>query len=239
MPPARSLKRQNAFYGTYPTPVGSKRIRTMVKQAVKREMPMELKYQTVSSVVGTPAALAAGVLSVVYLNPIATGDDNFERTGQKISPKYLTGQVSLYQASALVNANVSVIIFIDKENQSALPTTADLLDIATPLSPPNPDRKDRFQILKRYTIQVNNLNSSSEPALQKIYIDLEKIYKRLGPRLQDQSICFNGTTNAIGSASKNALFVGFIADTAVSSSMATGSARSGLDYAFQLAYTDD
>lgn len=239
MPPARSLKRQNAFYGTYPTPVGSKRLRTMVKQAVKREMPAELKYQTISTAVGVPLPLTASTLRVDYLNPIATGDDNFDRTGQKISPKYLTGFVSLYQAAAATNANVSVIFFVDKENQSALPTTLDLLDYASPLAPPNPDRKTRFQILKRYNLQVNNTNGEAAMALQKIYIDLEKVYKRMGPRQTDQMICFNGTANTIASALKNALFMGIISDVAISASLAVGTGRSGLDYGLQIAYTDD
>lgn len=239
----RALSKKRAYYGSDPVSIGSKRARTTIASAVKKEirraMPSEIKYADYANTVGTPVSLAANTLSAIYLNPIQNGDDNFERIGQRISPKSLEVAFSVYQAAAGISANVQYLVVVDTQNQGAAPTTTELLDFAGALAMPSVTGKPRFKILKKGWIPANFYTGDSDGGLHHFYINLEKAFSRMGPKASDRMINFQGTGSTVASASKNAMFLCFISDVAITAALNVGSGRAGLDLSTRLGYTDD
>lgn len=220
----------------------SKRSKTSLTKLVKRIVSgdEEIKYYDLATAAGTPQSLTANVLGVQRVTDVGQGLGDFQRVGSRTIPKYLQINFSLYQASAATNANIRVMVILDKSaNSNGDPTITDVLEGANVMSPPNQENKDRFVFLKDQIIQVNGINSDTSLALQKWYISLGPVFNRLYKREHDKQISYLGTTSgATVTNARNAIYFCAVSDVGVTASMAVGSARGGMDYASRYAYSD-
>lgn len=201
-----------------------------VLSVVKRANPDEVKYVDMMNTIGTPINLSTNTFSTVLVNGVPTGTSENDRIGMHVNNKYAQITVSMYQASAATNANIRCMLVQSSVN-STTPTALDLLEQSSVYSFPSTVRKGDWKVLRDELVQVNNTSSSGVAAIIKWYVPLDK--------LALPSTHYNGTGSTVGSVVKGGIWLIFMSDTAVSASMSTGTARSGIDYYTRFAYTDN
>jgi len=214
---------------------GGKKARTesfsrKVLSVLARADPDELKYHDVQTTIGTPLSLSANTLSMFLINGPAQGNGETSRIGSKVNNRYLEVTVSMYQASAATNANIRCFVIQDNANNGSSPGITDLFEASSVYSSPNANTKGRIKFLRDELTQVNGVNSVTTDAIKKWHIPLDKLALK-----QTQ---YDGSGGTVASIVKGALYIGFLADVAVSASMASGTARSGIDYYSRFCYSD-
>jgi len=202
----------------------------------------EIKYYDSTSTVGTPVAISANTIATgncSQVSAVGLGTGDAARIGRRVAAKYAECRFNIYQSYTGTNATVRCMLYIDTQNAGSVPLTTDVLEWAGVLSPPNTDNKGRFKILRDQLFQVNGTYADSNNMSQVWYVDIEKALKKLYKNPRDALIQFNGdTAGAAATNGKNAVFFVWMSDVAIASSMGTGQARSGIDYATRFAFTD-
>lgn len=210
-----------------------------VAKAVVVQAAEEIKYYDTSNTILTPVALAANTAAITRVSCMGVGTGPSERVGRRVKAKYLQYTSSLYQNYNAANANIRTVVFVDTQNNGADPAYVDVFEVASVYSAPNREGKTRFKILYDNLVQVNNVNSDTSAAIQKVYIDVGKKLASLSQRPQDQMLQYLAdTADSSATNGRNSVFVFVMSDVAVSSNMGTGTARSGLDFYARFAYTD-
>lgn len=161
---------------------------------LKSVINVEKKYIELQTTSVAPTS--SGI--VTYLSGLAQGDDQQTRDGISIKAKYIN-----LRMSALVNASATatiarIILFVDNDNQGALPAVGDLLDQANVNSQLNQFNGRRFTVLYDRQLQLNQVDMKTwlpDP-------DGKGVYRKLNMHIK-----YRGSAAAITSAGENAVFL--------------------------------
>lgn len=160
---------------------------------------MKTKDTSVSTAVTT-------IGSVQCLNLIAQGDESVQREGLKINAVKLWGFLRYNNNkddSVSGGQHIRTIIFMDRDCNGALPAVSDVLESASAVALPKHENRNRFKILyDRNVHMIERVSGLTSYYYRKIFIRFPK---------KGQTIYYDGTTAAIASNTRNALFVLFIA----------------------------
>lgn len=146
--------------------------------------------------------------NIACLNDIAQGSDYFERNGNSILCKYITGKLSMEINASATSTVCRVIVFEDLSNQNQTPAVTDVLSTASPRALTNPLNTDRFNIL---VDKFFGLSPAIPNKCIKYYIPINK------------HIHFAGAGNA--SFEKNSIFILYISDEATNTPVLAGYLR--------------
>lgn len=140
--------------------------------------------------------------TVTYLSTIVQGDDVADRSGTAISPILFKYRHAIVGTA---NAQCRQIIFQDNSNAGALPAVLDVLQTAAVNSDYNVVNQmgKRFRILRDWVFTIGPTTVSANILYQRKINKLNKIN-------------FLGTTAAIASAGRGALFLLRVTDLAAS-----------------------
>ncbi len=217
MPYKKSYKRRSRRrYGRAHSALDIASKSLAVAYGVKRLMNVEQKFLDTQGT-GTEVPNAAGV--IVQLTNVAQGDTDQTRDGAQIKLMSFSfkANVSVDASGSASGTLVSVFLIEDKQTNSAIYTTANLLVDATAgdslVSPLNLDNKFRFRVIKRWKSYVNLTGKSS------FQIDY---YKRFGNNMK---IRYDGNAGDITDLASKSLSLLFISSEATNTPQVTFHAR--------------
>lgn len=141
---------------------------------------------------------------VQLISGIAIGDDASNRTGQQVLWNDLTMRLFITANATTGNYNtqpVRLILFMDHDNQGALPAVTDILQTSSAISFLNRANGKRFTVLHDRTYYVDNGNSGGTG-----YGDLitDKYYTKQIASIHGR---FNGATSAVGDVRDNSMYI--------------------------------
>lgn len=191
--PNFSKKAFNARYN-----LASKALNTAL--SIKKLVNVEYKY-TDRSFNHTPGN--TGLVSMI--TNIAQGSDATERNGISILGKsiYIRGEAVINPAST-TGSKARIIVFIDKNNQGAMPTVAEVLETVNINSALNMANGKRFWVLCDKQMDLNPAGNNQHSYMK---------YKKLNIHLR-----YSGTGSAVTNLRDNNIFFLTISDQAAGNS---------------------
>jgi hypothetical protein len=170
----------------------------VTKQALKQILQTRFERKQFTSALSADTALTTTGL-VVYLNPIAQGDDITSRNGDVIQTKHLRLQFGAFDITGTQSNSVRLIVFSDGMANGA-PAVTDVLETANFTSPiaALAMQRNRFHL---YHDSVFSIVSTASNQEVNVVVDVPL----------NRKVYFNGITNVSGFAGKNALFMLIIA----------------------------
>lgn len=156
--------------------------------------------------------------AIQLLNGLTQGAGDFNRVGNEITNLYVNTKFTMTFPDSTNRCRL--LLFWDKQPNSALPTTSDLFTYtANPVSSfLNPDCKARFHVLKDIVVTGGTGGPVSKAFNWKI-------------NLRRKNTLYQGTTDQIGSIMTNALYFMFLTDSAAVPNPT-------LEYMSRLVYSD-
>lgn len=174
----------------------------------------ERKFQDTALNAAANEILTAG--KFFLLNGVGAGTGFNERVGRKIRIKSIALSIHFF-IGAVTPSRFRIIVFVDRQANSAAVTAANLIDTATgggqiSTSYMNLDNRARFKFLydKKFVMDTTTFTLKTFKMYKKIVLDT----------------VYSGTTNAIGSIQTNAVWCVLLSDNAATQSATTiGTAR--------------
>jgi len=150
---------------------------------------------------------AANGSLVTLVSGVATGTDNVNRIGRKVSHASLEYTVMMYSGTA-GPSSAFVAAVLDRQPNGAAPAFSDIFDVSTITTSFYALHntilyQDRFKVLSIDRVSMSTLASGNPQTVVHRYVDLSK----LGGR--DQTANFNGTGATVGSINEGAIFLVF------------------------------
>ncbi len=168
-----------------------------VAYGVKRLLNVERKF-TITNV-GSQLIPDTGIFNL--LNGVSTGTTESTRNGNSVRANSLFSRLTFTANSSATNTFVRMIIFWDRQTNSATPSTADLLESVNHLSSLNKNRGKRFKVIHDRLIKLIPGQDTQAVTM--------KCYKRLQRHIE-----FDNTDATVASISTNSLFLFFISSEA-------------------------
>lgn len=174
-----ALKRQRSFYAKSQPPL--KRQRTNLFSKANPVGVNQGNHGQEKKQVSTGLTVGGDTTgSITLLNGIATGDDDTNRDGRKVTCKsvLIRGQVSV--GATPTSAAYRCLIVYDKQANGATPAITDILGNVNMTGMNNLNNRERFVIVSDYTGSVEATQKTIEPL--KIYrkLNMETIYQSTG-----------------------------------------------------------
>lgn len=193
--PIRKYKKKAKYYAR-PDLYRLKKEVSMLKARTKEET----KYHEDISNIGMPTNIGNTIIVQNCMNQIAQGTDENQRIGNTIYIKRITvrGIVKANSAMTAVCDVVRFIIWVDTKNLGANPGTGTLLENTNPYSGINSDSSERFWVLHSELFHVDKVMSTGHEINTSIKCGFQARY----------------TSNAADSFSTNAVYYGFLSDSA-------------------------
>ncbi len=144
-------KKGNIFYRR-----GANKAYRMAKRALSL-INLEFKFLDTE---GTVVAIPIGVGTITQLTNIAQGDTSSTRTGDSIKLTSLSMKANISMNTSSVITHCAIFLVEDKQTNSAIYITAQLLSNATDqdsiVSALNLDNKYRFRVIKRWNFTLSD-----------------------------------------------------------------------------------
>ncbi len=187
-------KKGNIFYRR-----GANKAYRMAKRALSLVNP-EFKFL---DTLGTQTVIPEAAGTIVPLTNVAQGDTSSTRTGDSIKLTSLTMKANISMSTSSVQTHCVIFLVEDKQTNSALYTTSQLLTDVTQhdsiVSSLNLDNKYRFRVIKRWNFTLEDNGKQSK------YI---KFYHRFHEKYHLRYDGNAGTIADLSSKSLSLLFIG-------------------------------
>jgi len=96
--------------------------------------------------------------NIFIINGLQPGTGASQRIGKKVTMRSLLFRVSIAAnapGAIVFQGNVRALIVYDKQTNATAPTVANILEIASGVSPMNMDNRDRFVVLMNKTVPID------------------------------------------------------------------------------------
>lgn len=136
--------------------------------------------------------------TILYLTGIDVGDTDETRDGNTIKITRFQGRAKVTQHASATTTTVRIIVFRDRSTSGVVPTIAQVLKSASPLSPLNLDYRKRFQILNDKMFTFDSAKQKIRPM---------KWFKKM----QNQ-VVYSGSGTSTTTSMSNGLYLLYISD---------------------------